>query len=70
MKMKEEIYTLPTSTTTKVTKKNVEELFDSPNGNLYYNIDGQENIVDGYSLKEVKQAMSNGVDFIFKEYYN
>ena len=68
--MKEEIYTLPTSTTTKVTTKNVEELFDNPNGNLYYNIDGQENIVDGYSLKEVKQAMSNGVDFIFKEYHN
>lgn len=68
--MKEEIYTLPTSTTTKVTKKNVEQLFDSPNGNLYYNIDGQENIVDGYSLKEVKQALSNGVDFIFKEYHN
>lgn len=65
--MKEEIYTWPLPTTTKVTMKNVEKLFNNPNGNLYYVISGQEYVVDGYSLKEIKQAMRNGVEFIFKK---
>jgi hypothetical protein len=50
----------------KVTKKNVDVLYNDPNGNLYYINDNEPWIVDGFSLKEVKQAMKNGVDFIFK----
>ena len=65
--MKEEIYTRPLPTTTKVTMKNVEELFNNPDGNLYYTNDNEPLIVDGFSLKEIKQAMKNGVEFIFKK---
>ena len=50
----------------KVTKKNVDVLYNDLSGNLYYINDNEPWIVDGFSLKEVKQAMKNGVDFIFK----
>ena len=50
----------------KVTKKNVDVLYNDLSGNLYYTNDNEPWIVDGFSLKEVKQAMKNGVDFIFK----
>lgn len=50
----------------KVTKKNVDVLYNDLSGNLYYIDDNEPWIVDGFSLKEVKQAMKNGVDFIFK----
>ena len=51
----------------KVTKKNVDVLYNDPSGNLYYTNDNEPQIVDGFSLKEVKQAMKNGVAFIFKK---
>jgi hypothetical protein len=50
----------------KVTKKNVDVLYNDLSGNLYYIEDNEPWVVDGFSLEEVKQAMKNGVDFIFK----
>ena len=51
----------------KVTKNNVEKLYNDLTGNLYYDCGIKYEIVDGFSLIEIKRAMRNGVDFIFKK---
>lgn len=49
-----------------ITLENVERYYDNLNGNLYYNDKGDWLVLaGGYTLSEVKQAIENGVEFIY-----
>lgn len=51
----------------KITKKNIREYYDRPDGNIWYREKGGNDfqIVDGFNVEECLNALAFGVDMIF-----